>query len=91
ARVTFLGDAMPATSSEPGRPRLWIPRSAIYESDGGPAVYCIEGGKAVSRRVTVGVEGERGIEVLEGLSGDEILIADPPESLNDGATVIAAQ
>ncbi|MCC6695928.1 MAG: efflux RND transporter periplasmic adaptor subunit [Candidatus Hydrogenedentes bacterium] len=91
ARVTFLGAAMPAASSEPGRRRLWIPRSAIYESDGDPAVYCIEGGKAVSRRVTAGVEGERGIEVLEGLSGDETLVANPPESLRDGSTVIAAQ
>lgn len=90
ARVTFLGEVDPA---RPGseKPRLWIPRSAVVQSGKTAQVYVMEGGAAVAKEVRTGIEGEKGIEVLEGLAGSEVIIVGPMDQVKPGVRVQAAQ
>lgn len=88
ARVTFLGEALPtATASD--HPRLWLPAAAILRNENAPAVYTLANGKAVLTPITLGGESERGIEVLEGLTGTETLIVSPVDKLTDGIRAVA--
>jgi HlyD family secretion protein len=91
ARVTFLGDAPDTASGAAGEPRLWIPKAAVVQGTEGTTVYTVEGTTAASVRVKLGTEAEKGVEVVEGLTGDEMLIVSPLEKLAPGAHVVAAQ
>lgn len=91
ARVTFLGDAPAATPDAPGKPRLWIPKGAVVQGAEGATVYTIIGDKAAAVRVKLGTEAEKGIEIVEGLNGDETLIVSPLEKIAVGTRVVAAQ
>ena len=91
ARVTFLGDAPAAASGVPGKPRLWIPKAAVVQGAEGAMVYTIAGDSAVPVRVKLGTEAEKGVEVVEGLTGDETLIVSPQEKITAGARVVAVQ
>ncbi|MDX9975314.1 MAG: efflux RND transporter periplasmic adaptor subunit [FCB group bacterium] len=86
ARVTFLGDAVAVVEA---KSRLWIPKSAAVEGDNGSVVYVLSEGKAVAKPVTLGTEGEKGVEVVEGLDGSETLITSPLDQIKDGARVVA--
>jgi len=88
ARVTFLGQ--PAAAGAANRPRLWIPKGALAPGKEEPVVYVIEDGKAVAKPVVLGIESERGMEVAEGLTGNEVLILSPLEKIADGTRVVAA-
>ncbi len=90
ARVTFLGDAPDAVSGAAGTPRLWIPKAAVMQNPDGPAVYTLEGGCAAAVKVKLGTEAEKGVEIVEGLTGDEKLILSPLEKITAGAHVVAA-
>ncbi len=91
ARVTFLGDAPDAASGVSDKPRLWIPKAAVVQGAEGTTVYIIAGDKAVPTNVKLGTEAEKGVEVVEGLAGDESLIVSPLEKITAGARVVAAQ
>lgn len=86
ARATFLGEASPPNAAASGRPRLWIPATAVVR-DGADAVYIMEGGKAVAKPVKLGATAEKGVEVTEGLTGSETLIISPVEKLTNGLRV----
>lgn len=85
ARAAFLSEEKPMTESD--EPALWVPRSAIVNSPGGPAVYIVFEGKALLRPVTTGVEGPNGIEIKDGLVGSESLITNPSDAIRDGTPV----
>jgi membrane fusion protein (multidrug efflux system) len=54
---------------------LQIPRAALVEADGGPVVFVVAGGKAVSRPVRTGLANGGAVEVLSGLSdGDPVVV-----------------
>ncbi len=91
ARVTFLGDAPDAASGASGKARLWIPKAAVVQGSEGTTVYTITGDRAATTRVKVGTEAEKGVEVVEGLTGDETLIVSPLEKITAGARVVAVQ
>lgn len=90
ARVTFLGEAAAEGAAAQNGVRLWIPKSAVLRSGSDTSVFVIEEDAARSRRVTLGLTGEKGVAVTEGLTGGETLIVSPPEGLKDGARVAAA-
>ncbi|MBX7255127.1 MAG: efflux RND transporter periplasmic adaptor subunit [Candidatus Hydrogenedentes bacterium] len=90
ARVTFLGDAEPEESAAKAGVRLWIPKSAVVQNGSETTVFVIENGMARSKRVTLGLSGEKGVSVAEGLTGDETLIVSPPKNLKEEARVAAA-
>ncbi len=90
ARVTFLGDAAKDDAGSASGTRLWVPKSAVVQSDAGATVFVLSGDKAVGKRVTLGLTGEKGVAIAEGLTGDETLIVSPPEGLKDGLRAVAS-
>jgi HlyD family secretion protein len=91
ARVTFLGDAPDAASGAAGKPRLWIPKAAVVQGAEESTVYTVTGDKASVVRVKLGTEAEKGVEVVEGLNGDETLIVSPLDKITAGARVVPVQ
>ncbi len=82
-RVTFIEEAESSTVA----PRVLIPRSAVIAAPD-PAVFLFDGTQARLRRVTIVPADEPGlVEVLDGLTGSEMLIDAPPGSLQDGDAV----
>ncbi len=61
-----------------------IARSAIFELEGVPHVYVVEDGKARRREVKTGLEGGGRIEVLEGLTGDDLVVAEGKGGVTEG-------
>jgi HlyD family secretion protein len=88
AKVTFLSEARPGNArSEVGRRQVTVPQTAVVNRDGGPKAYEVIGGAVKVRPVvTVGTRGSDVI-VSQGLSGGEMLVANPPEGLKDGDRV----
>src|SRR5690606_3811968 len=68
---------------------LQVPVSTLFRSGGEWAVYSVEDGRAVERRVTLGHRSGAAAEVLDGLSEGQPLVAYPPDTLTDGARVEA--
>lgn len=88
ARVTFLEEAPPpAQSGEPAQPRVYVPGTALIMSDTGSFVYIAAGGTAVQRKVETGLSGEKGVEIKSGLAGNEELIIEPLDMMEDGAKI----
>ncbi|HLA79817.1 MAG TPA: efflux RND transporter periplasmic adaptor subunit [Vicinamibacteria bacterium] len=84
AKVTFLADqrgpAAPASV-------VVVPRDAVVVREGRSVVFEVSKGRARQREIDRGDEREDGIVVRSGLSGGEVLVAPPPEKLQDGETV----
>lgn len=47
-------------------------------------VFIVQGEVARRRRVSVGVQGPRAVEIRQGLAAGDIVVLDPPQSLKDG-------
>lgn len=93
AMVAF--DALPAgltlnemaevTVQLPARPDvLTVPPAALVRQDGRTGVFLAVDGRAQFRPIKVGVRTETGIEVLEGLSDGEAVIAQRIKPIADG-------
>jgi HlyD family secretion protein len=91
AKVTFLEPAKPAgAGAEPARPQVTVPRDAVVTRDGKPVVFVVDGAnKAQPRPVTTGAEVQGQLTVRSGLSGGEVVVVRPPESLRAGDAVRA--
>jgi len=81
--VRVLVEARPNTAS------LWVPEKAIFQEQGQPAVFTVEGGHAILCPVTLGDQSEKDVEILEGLSQDAVVIVRFPPTLNSGDPVKA--
>lgn len=67
---------------------LVIPIEALrYDSDNQPFVYVIEDGKAKKQNIETGIHAHLYIEVLEGLSKDQVIILSAEEELSEGTPV----
>lgn len=66
---------------------LVVPFKAIASDAEGPFCYAIEGGKAVKKRVQLGVANDSEVEVASGLSGTETIATSNPTALAEGAAV----
>lgn len=62
-------------------------RALIRESGGRWSAFVVEGGKARSVTVELGLIGEREAEVLSGLSSNQRVVLSPPSMLSDGDRV----
>jgi multidrug efflux pump subunit AcrA (membrane-fusion protein) len=66
---------------------LLLSKDSLLTESGPPRVFVLDGGKALLRKVTLGLEGEQYVEVVGGLQeGEEVIIAGQYE-LNDGMAV----
>ena len=68
---------------------LWVPRQAVFQEQGGPVVFAVEGGTAYLCPVSLGGESEGYVEVLEGLSPESQVAIQFPQGLMDGDAVDA--
>jgi len=80
-RVVFVGESQ---ASQP--PAVMVPERALI--GGEPAVFVFDGTHVARRDLKLGERASSGRrEVLEGLTGGELVVLDPPASLSDGDEV----
>jgi multidrug efflux pump subunit AcrA (membrane-fusion protein) len=68
-------------------PPLVVPAPALVTTAEGTQVVVAKDGAAHFRRVTLGQDFGSEIEIIEGLSGDEDVIANPGERITEGGRV----
>jgi RND family efflux transporter MFP subunit len=87
ATVSFLSRPVPAGED---MPRMVVHTSAIVAIQGGSAVYLVKDGRAVLKRVRTGTRFDDRVEILEGVSVGDALVAKPPEGLKNGSRLIVS-
>lgn len=88
AQVTFLKkDGAKAAAAGP---RVLVPATAVVKGSTN-TVWIASNGQAVSRAIKIGSESPRGIEVLAGLDGGELLITSPRDEITTGTRVEVKQ
>jgi RND family efflux transporter MFP subunit len=81
-----------ARFSGPGRQALTVPTSALITRGQLTFVYVVDGERrARLRPISPGVSDDDRAEVLAGLREGDIIVTNPPASLNDGARVTRGQ
>jgi RND family efflux transporter MFP subunit len=86
AKATFLEANSRSGETRTGS-RIFVPALAVTTREGSDSVFEIVDGRAKVQRVSIGARREDRLEVTGGLDGTEMLIADPPPELRDGARV----
>jgi multidrug efflux pump subunit AcrA (membrane-fusion protein) len=66
---------------------LMIPREAVIETGGEWCVFIVEEKQAVRRRVTLGYEQDRLVEVLTGLNEGDRVVIKGQQSVKDGSAI----
>ncbi len=66
---------------------LQIPRAALVDADGGPIVFVVAGGKAVSRPVRTGLANGGSVEVLSGIGDADPVVVVGQNGLKSGNEV----
>lgn len=66
-----------------------LPYTAIAQDETGEYVYVLENGIAVRRNIVTGIELSDRTEIVEGVSGEDLVLTDP-ENLFEGAKVRTA-
>ena len=66
---------------------LQVPRQALVEHDGGPAVFVIDGAIARLRPLRLGRQGPARAEVVDGLAAGEEVVVQGQFALTDGVPV----
>lgn len=87
ANVTFLEKTKPSVADSKPQPVMYLPKEAVATRDGNPIVFEILNGSAQERPVTVGGERDGNVIIKKGLSGSELLVSKPPDSLKNGDRV----
>lgn len=80
----FFGKGAVTVRSEPS---VVVPKSAIVSFAGIDKVFAIENGVAKEKRVVLGTDAPGGVEIVSGLSGDEIVAISGTGKLFEGAKV----
>lgn len=68
---------------------LKVPMSSLFRGGDGWHVFVIDGGRAMERRVKIGMQGTTEAEVLGGLRSKDRVIVHPPNELKEGMGVRA--
>ncbi len=66
---------------------LQVPRSAIIDEAGQTSVFIIEDEKAVRRSIKTGYANSGNIEILDGLTGSEMIVVVGQAGLREGSKV----
>jgi HlyD family secretion protein len=88
AKVNFLAEPRPEQSAEE---RIVVPKSAVVNSGGSPAVFLMKEGRAVRQPVRTGRELWGQVEIASGLNGGEQLIVRGLEGISVGEKVVLKQ
>ncbi len=94
AKVTFLAPAAPAAASaESGAssavlpPTIVVPATAVVTRAGATQVFEVVQNVAHARPIASGISRQDEVTILKGLSGGELLVNHPPDTLKDGDRV----
>jgi RND family efflux transporter MFP subunit len=85
-RVSFLDKAQP-TEAVAVNPGVLAPAAAIVSRDGKNVAFVVEDDTVSQRELRLGRSLGDDREVLDGLSGGDSVVVDPPRALADGARV----
>ncbi len=66
-----------------------LPSAAILREDNDNVVYVVDGGTASRRSVTLGIESDGEVQILDGLNENEVVVLSGQGSLRDGVKVLA--
>ncbi|PKO15329.1 hypothetical protein CVU37_13285 [candidate division BRC1 bacterium HGW-BRC1-1] len=88
ARVSFL-EPVSAREGVKAAARVFAPVSAIVERNGSPTVVVVKDGRAQLVAVKRGLETPNGVEITQGLTGEETIILKPGDGIRDGIAVRA--
>jgi len=69
---------------------LVIPTMALLDEDDESTVYVVSDGEVVRRDVNVGIEADGNVEILGGLSEDDIVVVVGHSGLRNGSKVLAS-
>jgi membrane fusion protein (multidrug efflux system) len=69
---------------------LVIPTKALLDEDNESTVYVVMNGEVVTRTVETGIEADGNVEILSGLSEDEIIVVVGHSGLRSGSKVLAS-
>jgi RND family efflux transporter MFP subunit len=72
------------------KPILTVPTSALIFEAEGMQLAIVNGDKVHFRKITLGRDFGTDVEVLTGLSGEDKVVTNPGEKINDGTTVQVA-
>ena len=92
AKVTFL-EPEPESEGDVGETPedaaavVLVPRRAVVSRGGRSVVFLVREGKVHERSVVLGTPRKRQVIITDGLAGGEILVARPPDDLEDGDAV----
>ena len=90
-RVAFL-ESKPAAGSAPALPRgVLVPSASIRQDDGKDVVFLLRDGHAERRAVSLGGTLGDSREVQAGVSANDVVIVDAPNTLKDGDAVVARE
>ena len=67
---------------------LKVPAAALFRSDGGWAVFVVEGGKAKTKKVNLGRRTGTEAIIENGLAEGETVLLHPSDSIKDGVMVV---
>jgi HlyD family secretion protein len=87
ANVTFLERSRPAIKSDKPEPVMYLPKESVATRDGNPIVFEVLNGTVQERPVKLGGERDGNVVVKNGLSGSELIVSKPPDSLKSGDRV----
>jgi HlyD family secretion protein len=74
-----------------GRSVLQVPASALFRDGNGWALFAIEEGRAVKRRVAIGQRNGLAAQVLSGVARGQRVIVHPDEQVREGVAVAVRQ
>jgi multidrug efflux pump subunit AcrA (membrane-fusion protein) len=69
------------------RPSMTIPSGALVFNADGTQVALVKDGKAHFQKISVGRDLGTQLEIVDGLSPDDVVVSNPGERLTDGVQV----
>lgn len=66
---------------------LQVPSGALFRVDDGWGVFVIEGGRAVRREVSIGQRSGLTVQILDGLTENDLVIVHPDDRISEGVRV----
>lgn len=86
-RVVFLTDEAQPAQSAKAEPKILVAESCLVQRGGQNGVWMLEGEVVRFRELALGERKSGRATVESGLAGGELLVQDPPASLEDGQRV----
>jgi HlyD family secretion protein len=87
AKVTFLEREQKAAEGVASAPVVSVPAEAVVTRNGKQAVFEVREQAVKLREIVAGTERQGQYTVKQGLSGGEVLVSRPPETMKDGDEV----